>query len=57
MTQLIFSRRLFLASGATAVLAACSGGTPKASASTPSQFTDDEWRALREEDWKTRLSP
>ena len=57
MTQLIFSRRLFLASRAVAVLAACSGGTPKASASSPSQFTDDEWRALREEDWKTRLSP
>jgi peptide-methionine (R)-S-oxide reductase len=57
MTQSIFSRRLFLASGATAILAACSGGTPKASASTPSEYSDDEWRALSEEDWKTRLAP
>lgn len=57
MTQSNFSRRLFLASGATVVLAACSGGTPKASASPPSRYTDDEWRALSEEDWKSRLSP
>jgi peptide-methionine (R)-S-oxide reductase len=56
MTHSFFSRRLFLYSGATVLLAACSGGAPKASAA-PSQYTDDEWRTLTEEDWKSHLAP
>lgn len=57
MTHSVFSRRLFLLSGATVALAACSGGAPKASAATPSDYTDDEWRSLTEQDWKSRLTP
>lgn len=57
MTHSVFSRRLFLLSGATVALAACSGGAPKASAATPSDYTDDEWRSLTEQDWKSRLAP
>lgn len=57
MTHSIFSRRLFLLSGATIALAACSGGAPKAAASTPSEYSDDEWRRLGEDEWKARLTP
>ena len=57
MTHSVFSRRLFLLSGATVALAACSGGAPKASAVTPSDYADDEWRRLTEQDWKSRLAP
>jgi peptide-methionine (R)-S-oxide reductase len=57
MTDDRLSRRLFLASGTTALLAACSGGTRKAGVSAPSAYTDDEWRALGEADWKSRLAP
>jgi peptide-methionine (R)-S-oxide reductase len=57
MTHSVFSRRLFLLSGATVALAACSGGAPKASAATPSDYADDEWRRLTEQDWKSRLAP
>jgi peptide-methionine (R)-S-oxide reductase len=57
MTNPPFSRRLFLFSAATAALVACSGGAPKAAAAGPSQYTDDDWRKLTEEEWRTRLSP
>ena len=56
MTHPFFSRRLFLLCGCVALLGACSGG-PEASAAAPSQYSDDEWRALSEADWKSRLSP
>lgn len=56
MTHIRFSRRLFLASTAGVVLAACSGA-PVATAAGPALYTDDDWRKLSEEDWKARLSP
>ena len=52
-----FSRRVFLLSTAATALAACSGVATKAGAVTPSDYTDDEWRALSDADWKARLSP
>ena len=57
MTHSIFSRRLFLLSAATTALAACSAGGSKAVAATPADYSDDDWRALTEADWKSRLSP
>ena len=57
MTHSILSRRLFLLSAATTALAACSAGSSKAAASTPADFSDNEWRALTGADWKSRLSP
>jgi len=57
MTQSIFSRRFFLLSAATSALAACSASGSKAAASTPTEYAGDDWRALTEADWKSRLSP
>jgi peptide-methionine (R)-S-oxide reductase len=57
MTHSIFSRRLFLVSAATTALAACSAGGSKDVAATASDYADDDWRALTEADWKSRLSP
>ncbi len=56
MTQRILSRRFFLASSAGAVLAACSAA-PTATAASPLQYTEDDWRKLAEDEWKSRLTP
>jgi peptide-methionine (R)-S-oxide reductase len=57
MTHHRFSRRFFLLSAAVTALAACSGVATQAGAVTPADYTDDEWRALSDADWKARLSP
>jgi peptide-methionine (R)-S-oxide reductase len=57
MTHHRFSRRFFLLSTAVTALAACSGVATQAGAVTSSDYTDDEWRALSDADWKARLSP
>lgn len=57
MTQPRYSRRLFLLSSAVVSLAACSGVVPGAGAETPADYSEDDWRALSDADWKSRLSP
>ena len=62
MTQRSFqiSRRTLLLSGAaTAIIAACSGGSREALAeNTPDDpYAGNEWRKLTEAEWKARLSP
>lgn len=57
MTQSRYSRRLFLLSSAAVSLTACSGVAPRAGAGTLADYSGDDWRALSDADWKSRLSP
>lgn len=52
------SRRLFLASGSAAALAACSSQSADAGAGNASTniHSDSEWRTLSPADWEARLS-
>ena len=58
MTQFV-SRRLLLATGAAALLSACSRQTSSAEApaSPDGAFTTSQWRTLTPDEWRARLSP
>ena len=59
LTQALSRRAMLFGGTASLVLAACSPGADTADASPmPASFDDeDKWRAISDEEWRTRLSP